>query len=489
MSEDMVNTPIIYWFRQDLRLSDLPGLAAAAATGCPVLPVYVLDTKNPANWQPGAASRWWLHHSLAALSGQLNALGGQLHLFSGDPACILPALARRVGASDIFCSKQYKPWAWRLESQLSSLLRKDDIELKPFQGTLLWNPTSISNKSGQPYRVFTPFWRTCREAGHPEVPAGSIAKVRWHKTGIQSETLTSWNLQPVKPDWAAHWGQIWQPGEEGAIKRLQRFMAESLPGYGNGRDFPAMQSTSRLSAHLHFGEIAPTRVYHTLLQNKAMDLSTDSDTDKFLSELGWREFSYHLLYHFPHITEREFKPGFAKFPWSGSAEQYSVWKAGETGYPIVDAGMRELYATGTMHNRVRMIVASFLCKHLLIDWRAGQRWFWDTLVDADLASNSCSWQWVAGSGADAAPYYRIFNPVTQSRKFDADGAYIRRWVPELTPLPNRYIHEPWTAPQKVLETFGLSLGLDYPRPIVDHRSAREGALAAYAHLKSQDSSE
>ena len=484
----MVNTPIIYWFRQDLRLRDLPGLAAAAATGRPVLPVYVQDNKNPSNWQPGAASRWWLHQSLAALSGQLSSLSGQLTFFSGDPASIIPELARQVGASDVYCSKQYEPWARRLESKLSSLLIKDDIKLKPFHGTLLWNPTSISNKSGQPYKVFTPFWRTCREAGDPEVPAGSIKKTRWHKSAIQGESLTSWNLQPAQPDWAAHWGQIWQPGEEGAMKRLQQFLADSLRGYGNGRDFPAMQSTSRLSAHLHFGEIAPNRVYHTLLQNKAMDLSSDSDTDKFLSELGWREFSYHLLHHFPHIPEREFKAGFAKFPWSGSAQQYSAWKAGKTGYPIVDAGMRELYATGTMHNRVRMVVASFLCKHLLIDWRAGQRWFWDTLVDADLASNSCSWQWVAGSGADAAPYYRIFNPVTQSRKFDANGAYIRRWAPELTLIPDRYIHDPWTAPQEVLEEFGFALGVDYPCPIVDHPSAREDALAAYAQLKSQHSS-
>ena len=481
----MSSNPIIYWFRQDLRLSDLPGLAAAAATGRPILPVYVLDDHSPSDWQPGAASRWWLHHSLDSLAAQLCSHGGRLTLLRGDPATIIPDLARQIGASDVFCSMQYEPWARRVENQLSTSLNDSDAQLTPFKGALLWNPSSIRNLSGQPYKVFTPFWRACRSTGDPTPPTGSINSFRWHEASLRSEPLASWNLLPAKPDWAAHWHQHWQPGEHGAMLRLQQFLAESLSGYGDGRDFPDRQSTSRLSAHLHFGEISPNRVYHAMAEHKAIDPSADSDTDKFLSELGWREFSYHLLHHFPDIPEREFKQGFAKFPWSGNAQQYSAWKSGMTGYPIVDAGMRELYATGTMHNRVRMIVASFLCKHLLIDWRAGQRWFWDTLVDADLASNSCSWQWVAGSGADASPYFRIFNPVTQARKFDAKGAYIRRWVPELAELPDRYIHEPWTAPQNVLSGCGVQLDRDYPNPIVDHRSAREGALAAYAEVRGQ----
>ena len=479
----MRNDPVIYWYRQDLRLSDLPGLAEAVATGRPVLPVYILDDKTPSDWKPGAASRWWLHQSLAALSEQLSSIDGELVFQQGDPSDLIPALARETGATQVFCSGQYEPWAKGLESDLAGLFSRDGSELKVFPGALLCNPESVRNLSGLPYKVFTPFWRACRASGQPAEPVGPLGQSRWYKYPGQGLSLDQLGLLPAKFNWAADWDQIWQPGEQGASDRLRQFIADSLSGYGDGRDYPVRESTSRLSAHLHYGEISPSRVYHTVMGMKAMDASIDADGDKFLSELGWREFSYYLLHNFPHLPEREFKSVFAKFPWAGSPEHYSAWTMGRTGYPIVDAGMRELYATGTMHNRVRMIVASFLCKHLMIDWRAGQRWFWDTLVDADLASNSCSWQWVAGSGADASPYFRIFNPILQSRKFDADGTYLRRWVPELSTLPDRYIHEPWTAPGEVLEAVNLRLGESYPLPIVDHSAARQGALTAYATLK------
>lgn len=478
-----VNKPIIYWYRQDLRLNDLPGLAAAVASGHPVLPVYILDDHTPSEWQYGAASRWWLHHSLADLSCQLSALGGELVFLKGDPLKVIPALAASMDAAGVYCSRQHEPWASGLEADLSAQLSGAGVALKTYPGALLWNPESMLNLAGQPYKVFTPFWRSSRASGHPDVPIGPLGESRWQKPGAGYDPLASLDLLPTQPNWAATWEQLWRPGEQGAAARLQQFQADSLSGYGKDRDYPSSSSTSRLSAHLHFGEIAPNRVYHAITSLKAMDGSIVEDGDKFLSELGWREFSYYLLHHFPHIPEREFKARFEKFPWSGSAAHFDAWKSGKTGYPIVDAGMRELYATGTMHNRVRMVVASFLCKHLMIDWRAGQRWFWDTLVDADLASNSCSWQWVAGSGADASPYFRIFNPVTQSRKFDAEGTYIRQWVPELSALPDRYIHEPWTAPEEQLEAGQVTLGKDYPLPIVDHRLAREGALAAYATLQ------
>jgi deoxyribodipyrimidine photo-lyase len=477
---------VIYWFRQDLRLRDLRGLNAAAATGRPVLACYILDDDSPGEWLAGGASRWWLHHSLAALGADIEQAGGQLHLARGRPADVLARLAGASGADTVFCSRQYEPWARQLEEALFSALDKRGVMLKRYGGGLLWEPETVKNLSGAPFKVFTPFWRKCRDL--PVVLDGATAP-RLHPWPGQcgpSQRLEDWALLPVRPNWAAGFEAHWQPGEGGAHRRLAAFLAGPVSQYEQGRNIPSGDATSRLSAHLHFGEIAPARVHHAAVAAGINDPALQHETEKFLSELGWREFSHHLLFHFPSLPEAAFKPAFAQFPWVGDAAALRAWQRGRTGYPIVDAGMRELWHTGYMHNRVRMVVASFLCKHLLIDWRAGQRWFWDTLVDADLANNACGWQWVAGSGADAAPYFRIFNPTTQGEKFDGEGRYVRHWVPELAALPDRYLHQPWAAPENVLQAAGVALPGTYPLPVVDHADARRGALAAYADLKFND---
>jgi deoxyribodipyrimidine photo-lyase len=475
--------PVIYWFRQDLRLRDLRGLAAAIASGRPVLACYILDDESPGQWQMGAASRWWLHHSLTALSADIEQAGGQLHLASGRPETILRRLAEQTGADLVCCSRQYEPWARQLEEALHAALGEHGIEFKRYAGSLLWEPETVSTQAGTPFKVFTPFWRKCRDlplAQEADTPARFTA---WPASADRPDQLSDWELLPERPNWAKNWGDIWQPGERGAQDKLRAFLKSGVGDYDAGRNYPARRATSRLSAHLHFGELAPTRVFHLAQQAVLANPELQEEADKFLSELGWREFSHHLLFHFPTMPEEPFKADFAAFPWVGGADALRAWQRGKTGYPIVDAGMRELWQTGYMHNRVRMVVASFLCKHLLVNWRAGQRWFWDTLVDADLANNACGWQWVAGSGADASPYFRIFNPTTQGEKFDKQGEYVRRWVPELAALPDRYLHRPWEAPEKVLKEAGIELDVHYPQPVVDHRNARESALAAYADMR------
>ncbi len=478
-----MDSPIIYWFRNDLRTTDLPGLFAALATGAPVIPCFILDDESPGAWRPGGATRWWLHHSLTALKDEIAALGGKLVLRSGDTREVLPELVRETRASAVYCSRQYEPWAAALETDLHRQLGADEVELRRYPGTLLFEPEDISNQSGQPFRVFTPFWRKCRSLDPAPSPGKVDASSAWYGKKITTETLSSWALKPDNPDWAEGWTALWQPGSECARHKLERFLKDKLGQYSDGRDHPALDCTSRLSPHLHFGEISPRTLWHAALELANAKPELDGQVEKFLSELGWREFSYHLLHHFPAIPEQAFNASFSSFPWISDEEKLRAWQRGRTGYPIVDAGMRELWQTGYMHNRVRMITASFLTKHLLIHWRAGAEWFWDTLLDADLANNSCSWQWVAGSGADASPYFRIFNPILQGKKFDADGDYIRRWVPEIARLPDRYLNSPWEAPAEVLEDAGVDLGVSYPEPLVEHASARESALAAYAEIK------
>jgi deoxyribodipyrimidine photo-lyase len=480
-----LNTPVIYWFRQDLRLSDLRGLKAAIASGRRVLGCYILDDESPGEWRMGGASRWWLHHSLASLTREIEKAGGQLHLARGRPGEVLVRLARETGANLVCCSRQYEPWARQLEAELFTLLQTQGLELKRYGGALLWEPETVATQAGTPFKVFTPFWRKCRELPVATDAAVSIRLSAWPQGVQPSQSLDDWALLPTAPNWAHTWDTIWQPGEGAAIAKLNSFLRGELRDYDEGRNFPARSVTSRLSAHLHFGEIAPSRVWHAARQAALDNPALQHETDKFLSELAWREFSNHLLFHFPMMPDTAFKSDFEAFPWLGGADNLRAWQRGKTGYPIVDAGMRELWQTGYMHNRVRMVVASFLCKHLLIDWRAGQRWFWDTLVDADLANNACSWQWVAGSGADAAPYFRIFNPTAQGEKFDKTGEYVRRWVPELASLPDKFLHQPWAAPPQILHSSGVSLPDDYPLPIVDHRDAREAALAAYADIRAQ----
>lgn len=471
---------VILWFRQDLRLNDHPALEAASRDGRHVLPVYILDDETPGDWAPGGASRWWLHHSLSALSASINAQRGQLILRRGDPLSILKELCTASGASAVYCSRRYEPWASDQEQSLHGSFQTDGIDFKRFGGTLLHEPGSVLTLSGGPFKVFTPFWRACQKQATP-APIGRT-KTEWSKYSA-GDDLTQWALLPTNPNWAESWQSHWSPGEDGAHERLHAFLDSTVTRYADERDLPAVDATSRLSAHLHHGEISPRQVW-ALCEQKKLELPhSDTAVKKFQAEIGWREFSYHLLHFFPEIPERSFKENFTNFPWQEDKERLQRWEQGTTGYPIVDAGMRELWATGIMHNRVRMVVASFLCKHLLQHWRSGENWFWDTLVDADLASNGCSWQWVAGSGADAAPYFRIFNPVTQGEKFDKQGEYVRHWVPEIAELPNKYLHKPWEAPAEVLQQAGITLGKDYPEPIVDHREARQAALDAYEHIR------
>jgi deoxyribodipyrimidine photo-lyase len=465
----------IVWFRQDLRKHDNPALAAAAARG-PVLAVYILDDASPGPlWRLGSASRWWLHHSLAALDA---ALGGLL-LRRGDPRHVLPQLAKEVSASAVFWNRCYEPFAIARDTEIKTSLRESAVDVQSFNGSLLFEPWEVAKDDGTPYKVYTPFRRACLSRSISQ-PAPAVPDIK--VMAAAGDRLAEWGLLPKHPNWAAGWDYVWRPGEQGALARLEQFMTEGLAGYSTLRDRVDRPNVSRLSPHLHFGEIAPQRLW-TRMRHERSKPEQQQDVDKFADEMLWREFSYHLLYHFPTLPERNWRPSFDAFPWRHDDAALRAWQHGQTGYPVVDAGMRELWRTGWMHNRARMVAASFLVKHLRIDWRHGASWFWDTLVDADLANNSASWQWVAGSGADASPYFRIFNPVTQGEKFDPDGDYVRRWCPELAGLPNKFIHAPFAAPQEVLERAGVKLGETYPSPIVQHDPARRAALQAYEQVK------
>ncbi len=477
--------PLIYWFRNDLRLTDVPGLHAAIQTGQPIVPVFILDTAAAGRWAPGGASRWWLHHSLDSLAASIEERGGELLIYSGETLAILDWLVEKTGATGIYSSRAYEPWAAQLERSVHDHFEAGECAFKRYPGALLFEPEQIANQSGLPFKVFTPFWKACRRQETPNAPrpgaeAGVFADLPAPRPEAASaQSLGGLELLPTAPNWAEDWESLWTPGEAGAAKRLQTFLDTGLKNYSDGRNHPAMDVTSRLSPHIHWGEISPRQIWHAVEDGRR----SDSEVAKFLSELGWREFSYHLLHHFPTIPEAAFKDQFSEFPWLGNKRQLEAWQRGQTGYPIVDAGMRELWHTGYMHNRVRMVVASFLTKHLLLPWQAGEDWFWDTLVDADLASNACSWQWVAGSGADAAPYFRIFNPTTQGEKFDKAGEYVRRWVPEIAALPDKYLHEPSAAPAEILKDAGIELGQDYPQPLVEHKAARQAALDAYGEIR------
>ncbi len=467
--------PVIVWFRNDLRLSDHPALAAASALGQPIVPVYILDEHSPGTWAAGGAARWWLHHSLSALKSSFIKSGLDLLLLRGPAGLVLHRLVRETGAQAVFWNRLYEPWAMQRDRQIKHSLRTAGVMVRSFNASLLFEPTSIRTRDGEPYRVFTPFWRACLAA--PELPAPLALPDLSASRGFPlpfGERLEDWRLLPTAPNWAGGLQAAWQPGEAGAQARLQAFLADGLNRYGSARHRPDQAGTSRLSPHLHWGEISPRQVWHAA--------KTQPNAEAFLRQLGWREFSYHLLSAFPSLPEEPLDPRFQTFPWAENAEALACWQRGRTGYPIVDAGMRELWQTGWMHNRVRMICASFLVKDLLMPWQHGERWFWDTLVDADLANNAAGWQWVAGCGADAAPYFRIFNPVLQGEKFDPDGDYVRKFVPELAKLPARFIHRPWEAPPAVLTAAGIKLGTTYPAPLVDHRAARERALASFARI-------
>lgn len=477
------SSPLIVWFRQDLRLNDNPALAAAAASGRPVIALYILETTT-GDWALGGAARWWLHHSLAKLSAALRKQY-DLHLIlrRGNPATLLPALLRDARANAIHWNRVYEPAGISRDTAIKTALQAGGIEVETHSAALLFEPWTVKTQAGGWFKVFSPFWRACLAQPAP-APQHAPKTLTPYTGALDSDALDSWRLLPTRPGWAGGLRDSWTPGEAGATERLQAFIDKDLYRYANGRDRPDLNCTSRLSPHLHFGEIGPRQVWH------AVQMAADQggagiaqNAGKFLSEIGWREFCHHLLFHFPTLPQQNFRSDFDAFPWNLNADHVKAWQAGSTGYPIVDAGMRQLRQCGWMHNRVRMIAASFLIKHLLQDWRVGEAWFWDTLVDADLANNAGGWQWVAGSGADAAPYFRIFNPILQGEKFDPEGDYVRRWVPELAALPNKYIHKPWAASDSVLKQAGLMLGCDYPLPVVDHDTARKAALAAFAALR------
>lgn len=473
----MTSSPLtVFWFRQDLRLSDNPGFTEAVKKG-PVLPIYILDDEGAGEFKMGGASRWWLHHSLTKLNESLN---NQLRVFKRNPREILEKLCQDYTVAAIYWNRCYEPWRIRVDSHIKSLFKDKNIECRSFNGALLWEPWDVLKKDATSYKVFTPYYRRgCLVAGAPRKPLPLPDKIDFAdaKRELSIEDL---NLMP-RVHWYDQMEACWQIGEASAQNRLGDFLDQGLRGYKEKRNFPDKPNVSRLSPHLHFGEISPNQVWYAA-QTKGQLEGGGEDLDCFLSELGWREFSYYLLYHFPELPVKNFQSKFDGFPWRSSDSLLKAWQTGLTGYPIVDAGMRELWQTGYMHNRVRMIVGSFLVKNLRLHWHLGEEWFWDCLVDADLASNSASWQWVAGSGADAAPYFRIFNPVIQGEKFDPEGAYTRRFVPELANLPSQYLFKPWEAPDAVLRASGIVLGKTYPLPIVDLAKSRDGALEAYRSL-------
>jgi deoxyribodipyrimidine photo-lyase len=445
----------------------------------PVVPVFIDDTTDP--WSPGGAQRWWLHHSLANLKARLNRAGLPLVLRLGNPSDIIDDLIRQTGAAGVVWNRRYDPHATGRDQLIKEVLRTRGLIAESFNAGLLHEPTGLRTATGTAFQVFTPFWRALMALGDPgpalPVPDLSPLPQPWPR----SDNLEDWRLLPRRPDWSGGLRAMWQPGEAGARDRLTRWLDSARETYGTQRDRPDREATSTLSPHLHWGEISPRQVWHAVRQ--AMAAAGDDSGWDYLRQLGWREFSAYLLFHHRDLASRAFRPAFERFAWIANKTALKAWQRGRTGYPMVDAAMRQLWQTGWMHNRARMIVASFLTKHLMQDWRHGAAWFWDTLVDADLANNAAGWQWVAGCGADAAPYFRIFNPVLQGEKFDPDGTYVRRYVPELAMLPARWIHRPWEAPTDVLSAAGLNLGGNYPLPIVEHGWARARALAAFAAIK------
>jgi deoxyribodipyrimidine photo-lyase len=474
--------PIILWFRNDLRLTDHPALNAAIKTGRPLIALYIYTEDVAGQLSLGSASRWWLHHSLLSLKRSVEKLGGRLCLQRGNPLTLLPSLIAETHAEAVYFSRAYEPWARAQENDLHRQLA-DKIELRRFAGSLLLEPEQVQSARGLPIKVFTPFWKACLKQPHPQNILPIPQDINFYQSEIASEILDEWRLLPSKPDWSLGFQETWEPGESNATKAMVDFVETALKDYKVGRDRPALMATSWLSAHLHFGEISPRIIWHTINRVLAEQGIAIDAAECFLRELGWREFCHHLLFHWPEITEHPFRREFEDFPWHNNPEFIKAWQQGKTGYPLVDAGMRQLWRTGWMHNRVRMVAASFLVKDLLQPWQAGAAWFWDTLVDADLANNTCGWQWVAGCGADAAPYFRIFNPTLQGVKFDPQGEYVKRWLPELALLPVKFIHEPWKAPADVLQQAGIELGKDYPYPLVEHGEARAAALEALQYMK------
>lgn len=479
----------LYWFTNDLRIYDNPGLNQALQSG-DVLPIYILDTSN--TWPIQGASAWWLHNSLRSLLNDLSILGHDLQLHRGDALSILKKLTQEHSIQRIYCARNYFPYERKLQKSLSLWCHDHGIEFKRFGGSLLLEPEQVQNKQGSFFKVFTPFSKyytqqTLRSATptkssqqnhYSTITSGNNITSKAKITQTHIQTLNALNLLPTHPDWSAKICEHWQPGEEGAHKTLKNTIESIVHNYNHDRDQLGHEGTSKLSAHLRFGELSPAQVWQEIAKVKAPE-----ESFPFLRQLLWREFNYHLLFHRPEIDQSCFNEKFNIFPWTSNNHYLERWQHGQTGYPVVDAAMQQLWQTGWMHNRARMIVASFLTKHLLIPWQEGARWFWDTLVDADLANNAAGWQWTAGCGADASPYFRIFNPITQGEKFDPKGNYVRHWLPQLSKLPNKYLFKPWDAPEHILNEAEITLGETYPKPIVIHMDARKKALDAYQRIQ------
>ena len=476
---------VIAWFRRDLRINDHPALRAAIAAGGAVIPVYIHGPEG-VGWVPGGASRWWLHHSLAALSADLERRGSRLVLRRGPAAERLADLAAETGASAVYTSRHCEPAAAARDAGIERRLQKEGLEVCTFPGALLAEPDEVRTAADTPYKVFTPFWRNLSDRLEVEAPLPAPSRLPAPARWPDSDPLDALGLLP-RVNWAAGLAAAWQPGEAGAAKALTRFLDRHVQAYDRRRDFPGVPGTSRLSPHLHFGELSPRTAWAAVEDRVEEDAEPGviRGGEAWLRQLAWREFAHHLLHHFPDTDRRPLRPEFEDFPWRDDPAALKAWQRGQTGYPVVDAGMRELWTTGWMHNRVRMIVASFLVKDLLVPWQRGAEWFWDTLVDADLANNSLGWQWTAGCGADAAPFFRVFNPTAQAGRYDSAGEYVRRWVPELSGLPDAHLNEPWRAPAEALRQAGVALEETYPRPIVDHGEARRRALDALQAIREE----
>jgi deoxyribodipyrimidine photo-lyase len=465
--------PAIVWFRQDLRLGDNPALSFAAQSGKPLILVYINDESSYGRWPPGEAAQWWLHNSLNSLNEKLLQKDSRLILRSGKSTDVLTSLARTSGADLIVWNRRYEPPQMMLEEELETVCKKNGIACKKFNGSLLHDPSSIKTGKGEPYKVFTPFYNRCIDgAAAPEYPLPAPENISSFSGNTGTPALEKPDLLPEQ-QWRIKFEKHWCPGEAGAWRKFENFLQNSIDHYKEGRDRPDKKLTSMLSPHLHFGEISPRQIFY----------ATGDRSEAFIRELYWREFCYNLLYNFPDLPEKPLQEKFKNFPWKNNKDHLEAWQKGLTGYPLIDAGMRQLRETGWMHNRVRMVTGSFLIKDLLLHWREGEKWFWNCLVDADLANNSAGWQWIAGCGADAAPFFRIFNPGTQGKKFDPDGEYVRKFVPELKNMPACYIHNPRDAPEKALNDAEVRLGVNYPAPIVDHKQARAAALKAYEKIK------
>ncbi len=473
--------PVLVWFRLDLRLADNPALAAAAKSGKPVIPIYIHDPASEGSWAAGGASRWWLHQALLDLAKQLKKVGSRLVIRSGDSLQELRRLIDESGADHVIWNRRHEPLMEQRDTVIKAALREAGITAESHNGNLLHDPLRIRNSTGQPFQVFTPFWKYCCGRQQVTTPLPMPTIMLPSPRTPTSLPLEALRLQPTLA-WHKTIQRCWQPTRVGAIERLDGFVTGRLSGYTAGRDHPDSDGTSRLSPYLHFGQISPREIFHSV---QASPLAGTPSAGKFLAEIGWREFAHHLLHHFPETPERPLRREFENFSWVEDPCLLRAWQTGQTGYPIVDAGMRQLWQTGWLHNRVRMIAASILVKHFLQPWRAGAEWFWDTLVDADLASNTLGWQWVAGCGADAAPYFRIFNPVLQGEKFDPEGHYVRQYVPELARLPAQWIHRPWEAPETVLAAAGVALDKTYPRPLIGLAEGRGRALAAFGQLQAE----